>query len=292
MRLKASKHPATGNDKLRSRRRALGALLCGGVLISGLMIPSAAQPPPAPGAKLEPYIETLPKSVVKIQMAPIPGGTIKIGEKTVDVKPFYMARTETPWQAYDVFTASGPPSPSYGQEISLDALALPSKSYILPDLGWGHNGYPVINVSYLSVHMYCKWLSTVTNKKYRVPTEAEWELAARAGEMGPWKMDKATLEKTTWYAGNSEKTTHPVGKKQPNKYGLYDIHGNTGEWATDLEGKPVLCGGSFLDPAARISPTLRRYQTPKWQETDPQFPKSRWWLADGKFVGFRVVREP
>jgi len=269
-----------------------GTLLCAGVLILGFMIPSAAQEPATPGAKLEPYVETLPKSVVKIQMVPIPGGTIKIGTKTVDVKPFYMARTETPWQAYDVFTASGPPSPSYGQEIPVDALALPSKSYILPDLGWGHNGYPVINVSFLSVQMFCKWLSMSTNKKYRLPTEAEWELAARAGVMGPWKMDKATLEKTTWYIGNSDKMSHPVGKKQPNKYGLYDMLGNPGEWATDLDGKPVLCGGTFMDPAARISPSTRRYQTPKWQETDPQFPKSRWWLADGKFVGFRVVREP
>ena len=65
-----------------------------------------------------------------------------------------------------------------------------------------------------------------------------------------------------------------------------------GEWATDLEGKSVVCGGTFLDPADGITPGARRYWTPKWQETDPQLPKSRWWLADAPFAGFRLVCEP
>lgn len=288
MRLSASKHPVMKNDTLPRGRRSTGVLLAMGLLLSGSVVPSAAQAP----AKLAPFIETLPKSVVKVKMVPIPGGTIKIGAETVTVKPFWMASTETPWEAYDVFMASGPPSPPYGQEISLDALSLPSKSYILPDLGWGHNGYPAINVSFLSVHMYCKWLSQATGKKYRVPTEAEWEWACRAGQMGPWKMDKATLEKSVWYAKNSERMTKQVGKKAPNKWGLHDMLGNPGEWATDLKGEPVLCGGTYLDMPNGILPNIRRRWSPKWQETDPQFPKSKWWLADGKFVGFRVVCEP
>jgi formylglycine-generating enzyme required for sulfatase activity len=264
-----------------------------GILISGFMIPSAAQPPAAPGAKLEPFVETLPGSVVKIRMLPIPGGTVKIGTRTVTVKPFWMARTETPWEAFDAFTASGPPSPAYDQtEYAPDAVARPSKSYILPDLGWGHNGFPAINVSFISTQMFCRWLAAATQKHYRLPTEAEWELACRAGSTGPWKIDKALLEKSAWYAGNSDGVTHPVGKKLPNKWGLYDMLGSVGEWATDLKGEPVLCGGTFLDGPAGITPGMRRRQTPKWQETDPQFPKSRWWLADGKFVGFRIVCEP
>jgi len=226
-------------------------------------------------------------------MLPVPAGSVKLGAKVVAVKPFWMARTETPWEAYDVFTASGPPSPAYDQtEFPPDAVARPSKSYILPDLGWGHNGYPAINISFLSAEMFCRWLSEATKKKFRLPTEAEWELVCRAGAAGAWKLDKATLEKSAWYAGNSDKLSHPVGKKAANKWGFQDLLGNTGEWATDLQGKPVLCGGTFLDPAAAIAPGTRRRQTPAWQETDPQIPKSRWWLADGKFVGFRVVCEP
>lgn len=226
-------------------------------------------------------------------MVPIPGGTVKIGTKSVTVKPFLMATTETPWEAYDVFTASGPASPAYDQtDFPADAVARPSKSYILPDLGWGHNGYPVINVSYISVQMFCRWLASATEKKYRLPTEAEWELACRAGVSGPWKIDKAQVEKSAWYAGNSEGITHPIGTKAPNKLGLHDMLGSVGEWATDLEGKPVLCGGTFRDGLNGIIPGMRRRWTPKWQETDPQIPKSRWWLADGKFVGFRLVCDP
>jgi formylglycine-generating enzyme required for sulfatase activity len=257
------------------------------------MLPSAAQPPAPAGVKLQPFTETLPKSVVKFEMVPVAGGTLKIKDKTVTVQPFWIARTETPWEAYDVFTASGPPSPAYDQtDFPADAIARPSKSYILPDLGWGHNGFPVINVSFISTQMFCRWLASATGKKYRLPTEAEWELACRAGANGPWKITKPLVEKSAWYAGNSSGMTHPIGKKLPNKLGLYDMLGNVGEWATDLEGKPVLCGGTHLDGLPGITPTMRRRWTPKWQETDPQIPKSRWWLADGKFVGFRVVCEP
>lgn len=226
-------------------------------------------------------------------MIPIPGGTVNVGSKAVAVKPFWMARTETPWEAFDVFTASGPASPAYDQtDYKPDAIARPSHSYILPDLGWGHNGYPAINISITSAQMFCRWLASTAGKKYRLPTEAEWELACRAGAAGPWKIDKATLAKSAWYEDNSEHATHPVGKKIPNGFGLYDMLGNTGEWAFDLAGKPVLCGGTFLDPPAKIAPGTRRYQTPDWQETDPQLPKSRWWLSDGNFVGFRVACEP
>lgn len=268
-----------------------------GAFISGLMVPSAAQNAaggqPAAGGKLEPYVESLPGSTSKIRMLGIPGGTLKIGGKPVAVKPFWMARTETPWEVYDVFLDSGTPSPAYDQtDFPADAIARPSKSYILPDLGWGHNGYPAINVSHLSVDMFCRWLSSVTKKKYRLPTEAEWEWACREGNAGAWKMPEVTLAKQAWYLKNSGEIAHPVGKKAANKFGLQDMLGNPGEWATDMEGKPVLCGGTFLDPAAKVTPTMRRRWSPDWQRTDPQFPKSRWWLADGKFVGFRVVCEP
>jgi formylglycine-generating enzyme required for sulfatase activity len=285
-------------QKSNRRRRLTGGLVAGvllalGVFVSELIVPSAAESPAASGEKLEAYTETLPDSLVKIKMMPIPGGTIKIGGETVEVKPFWMAQTETPWEAYDVFLKSGEPSPAYDQtDYPADAIARPSHSYILPDLGWGHNGYPVINVSFISVQMFCRWLAAETGKKYRLPTEAEWEWAYRAGDTGPWSIDRETLEKTTWYAVNSGRFTHPVGTKEPNKWGLHDMMGNVGEWATDLEGKPVLCGGTFLDGTPGMIPGMRRRWRPEWQETDPQFPKSRWWLSDGKFVGFRIVCEP
>ena len=211
----------------------------------------------------------------------------------VDVQPFWIASTDTTWEAYDAFLNSGPPSKPYDQtKFGPDAIARPSKSYILPDLGWGHHGYPVINVSIDSVTMFCRWLASSTKKKYRLPTEAEWELACRDGEPANWKLAKSKLGQFAWYSANSESTTHPVAKKLPNKLGLYDMLGNVGNWATDLDGKPILCGGTFKDEPSLISPDTRRRWTPAWQEEDPQIPKSRWWLSDGSFVGFRVVCEP
>ena len=248
---------------------------------------------PAGTEALKSYSQTMPGSVVKIEMVAIPPGSLAADGKKVSVKPFWIANTETTWEAYDTFLASGTPSKAYDQtEFAPDAIARPSKSYILPDLGWGHHGYPVINVSSLSVTMFCRWLSAQTGKKYRLPTDTEWEYACRAGSTSSKPLLPAQADKVAWYAGNSDRKTHPVAKKLPNAWNLYDMEGNAGEWATDTEGKFVLCGGVFKDNPDRLLPTMRRHFIPAWQATDPQLPKSRWWLADGSFIGFRIVCEP
>lgn len=263
------------------------------LLVSMGFIFSLAQTASAPRADLAPYSETVPNSAVKIQMVVIPGGNYKSGDKTVEVKPFYMAKLETPWEALDQFLASGPPSKPYDQtEFGPDAIARPSKGYILPDLSWGHNGYPVINISHETAQMFCRWLSKETGKKYRLPTEAEWEIAARGGEAGDAKLSKADAEKIAWFKDNSKEQTQPVGKKAANKFGLHDIVGNVGEWAIGLDGEPVICGGTFLDTADKLVPTARQKWAPEWQQNDPQMPKSRWWYSDGPFCGFRIVCEP
>jgi formylglycine-generating enzyme required for sulfatase activity len=247
---------------------------------------------------MKPYTLTVPGSAAKIDLVPVPAGAVTITSKDgkttqVKIAPFYIAKTETPWEVFDAFTISGPPSIPYDQTpFAPDAIARPSKSYIPPDMGWGHHGYPVIHESFINATMFCRWLSSKTGKKYRLPTEAEWEYACRAGATGPWKMAPVEVSKIGWTAGNSDKQTHPVGKKPANAWGLYDMLGNAAEWATDLNGKPVVCGGAYSDKAADINPGLRSYQTPAWQETDPQLPKSRWWLSDAHFAGFRVICEP
>ncbi len=256
--------------------------------------PQTAKPKPAAGKALTSYVQPLPgNEVVKVDMVAIPAGSITIRGKKVDIKPFWIASTETPWEAFDVFTESGEPSPAGDQTpLAPDAIARPSKSYIPPDRSWGHHGYPAIDVSILSVQMYCRWLSSKTGKKYRLPTEAEWEYACRAGSAVNTPLPAAKLGQIAWYADNSDERTHPIGKKLPNAWKLYDMYGNVGEWATDLDNKPVLCGGTHNDKANKITPTERKYYTKAWQEEDPQLPKSRWWLSNGDFVGFRVVCEP
>src|SRR5690606_12607507 len=108
---------------------------------------------------------------------------------------------------------------------------------------------------------------------------------------GPIKPNADEAEKLAWFGDNSDDMTHPVGKKEANKFGLHDMLGNVGEWATDAKGEPVLCGPTFLDPLEKVSSAERKRWSPAWQETDPQMPKSRWWLSDGPFAGFRVVCE-
>jgi formylglycine-generating enzyme required for sulfatase activity len=244
-------------------------------------------------AKAEPFVESLPNSVVKIKMVPIPGGTTKLGGTATTVKPFYIATTETTWEAFDLFLTSGAPSKPYDQTVfKADAIARPSRSYHLPDHGWGHRGYPAISIAFDSADMFCRWLSSVTGKKYRLPTEAEWDMACRGGSAEPWKLDAAGIEKASWNASNClDETTMPVGTKAANGFGLFDMLGNVGEWARDSEGKPILCGPTFLDPVTKVNPNTRQRWAPSWQESDPQIPKSRWWLSDGPFVGFRVVCE-
>lgn len=232
------------------------------------------------------YTEKLPNSTVEFKMVHVPGGEVKIGDKTVKVAPFYLGATEVTWDVFDGYILSGEPSKPYEQkEFGPDVIARPSRPYILPDLGWGHAGYPVINVNITTVEMFLRWLRSVTGKKYRLATEAEWQLAASAVASN----DPKNYE---WYADTSGDTTRPVGKKQPNRLGFYDMLGNVGEWATDLNGKPVLCGPDFTYSAADLKPTERRYYRPEWQVTDPQIPKSRWWLSDGFFVGIRLACDP
>ena len=127
-----------------------------------------------------------------------------------------------------------------------------------------------------------------TGKKYRLPTEAEWEHACRAGAAAAKPQD---LQANAWVWENGEDQAHPVGKKTPNAWGLYDMLGNVMEWCQGVDGKPVARGGSFIDKAADVSCSTRTHQTPDWQAADAQLPKSKWWLSDGPFVGLRVVRE-
>jgi formylglycine-generating enzyme required for sulfatase activity len=239
------------------------------------------------------YSETIPGTTVAIDMVALPAGEFKPAKgdaAPVKIKPLFVSKCEITWDAFDIFAFQLDMSDK-DKAAGVDAKSRPSRPYGAPDHGYGHHNYPAIHITRYAAEQYCQWLSKKTGKTYRLPTEAEWTYAARAG--GDGKVED--LDKVAWYWDNADDKTHPVGKKAPNAWGLYDMLGNVAEYVTipdePKDAKPTACGGSYDEKAENVSVEARKTQDPTWNSTDPQNPKSKWWLSDGPFVGFRIVRE-
>jgi formylglycine-generating enzyme required for sulfatase activity len=267
-------------------------------------------------------------------MVPIPGGTFWMGSPEgekgrgddegprhpVRVRPFWMGKCEVTWDEFDLYT---PPPPKEKRRdldvaaMAADAVTRPSPPYIDETWGFGRAGYPVVAITHHHAMEYCRWLSYKTGRFYRLPTEAEWEFACRAGTRTAYHFgdDPARLGDHAWFEDNAGESTHPAGSKKPNPWGLYDVYGNVAEWCLDHYKKdcyaglplqsPALApvelptgrryphaarGGSWADPARSCRSAARRGSDPSWNRSDPDVKKSIWWLADADFVGFRVVR--
>jgi len=262
-------------------------------MVLSLSLAVAAPVRVSPGSRGQPlappqaYRESIAGTLVTLDMVPVPGGTVVMDGRAERVEPFYIARTETTWDLFDVFALGLDRAEDRG---GADAIARPSQPYGAPDYGWGHAGYPVISVTRAAAEAFCEWLSAKTGKRYRLPTEAEWAHAA-ALAAGPDSLPAGRRGALAWHRDNAGGTTHPVGAKAADALGLLDLFGNAGEWVASRDGAPVLRGGSFRDPPERVGPAARATQTGAWNERDPQLPKSRWWLSDAPFAGFRVARD-
>jgi formylglycine-generating enzyme required for sulfatase activity len=265
--------------------------------------PALAQPtPPSPAIPATPatpalptYTLTTPVSRYALKLVRVPARPSEAAEKPdkpaesaaprPELRPFYISATEVTWDCLDPFVYR---LDLENPDAEADATTRPSKPYIPPDRGYGHEGYPAISVTFRTAEAYCEWLTEQTGLKFRLPTEDEWEHAASAGNPARAIDDEPRLG---WYRENSQAQTHPVAQREPNAWGLYDTLGNAGEWVVGRDGKPVLKGGSFRTPRDRLSFTLAEKQEPSWNASDPQMPKSRWWLPDAPFAGFRIVLE-
>lgn len=227
--------------------------------------------------KIESFTETVPGSTVTFDMIQIPAGG------------FWISKTEVSWDAYDLFVyGRNEPDPDRRPEI--DGVTYPTKPYISMDRSFGHTGYAAISVSYKGAETYCKWLSAKTGKHYRLPTEAEWRRAC-AGDLETIIPDATTLIKQAWLKDTAGGKTHAIATKEPNAFGLYDMIGNACEWAAGADGRPVVLGGAYFHSAADLIQQFRITPKSAWNASDPQLPKSVWWLADAGFVGFRIVYE-
>jgi formylglycine-generating enzyme required for sulfatase activity len=269
---------------------------------------SATSDDPAPAAKsAKPITEALEGTTVTFDLLPVPKGKLTKPDPSdptktieVDIGGFSMSKLEITWDVYDIFVYRlDEPDPE--AEPAADALARPSKPYLPPDRGFGHAGFPAISMTANAAGEFCKWLSQKTGKKYRLPTEDEWEYVCRAGAPAP-AADAAAeskdaeahakeLEKFAWFKANSPEQTQEAGKKEPNVWGFHDMLGNAQEWVVGRDGKPTTKGGGYDDPAELLVPEKRQSYEISWQSRDPQIPKSKWWLSDGPFCGVRVVCE-
>ncbi|MGP1992267.1 formylglycine-generating enzyme family protein [Zobellia laminariae] len=274
------------------------------------------------------YTETVPETDNSFDMVLIPEGTFKMGspeteanrkadegpQKVVELDAFYMAKHELTWDLFELFFKQNKElfvKLDNDRVIKIDAITRPSPPYEDPSYGMGKDGFPAVSMSAYSALVYCKWLSTVTGKFYRLPTEAEWEYAAKAGTEGAYSFgdDVSEIDAYAVYYKNSDNKYAKVGSKKPNPWGLYDMHGNAAEWTLDeykedayatTERKnpwvtPTVIhprsfrGGSWDDDADKLRSSARTGSSLKQQKRDPQIPKSFWWFTDSNYVGFRLV---
>ena len=238
----------------------------------------------------------------------------------VSIDDFWMGQYEITWDLYNLFVNREidinqvKKTPDSEVQIDVDAVSGATTPYVEMSFGMGIDGYPAICMTQLAAVKFCEWLSAMTGNFYRLPTEAEWEYACRAGSQKSYSFgdDIDVLNEYAWYESNSKEKYQPVGTKKPNKWGLYDMHGNVAEWTLDqylptayrnrMKGvvnpfqeptkiyPKVVRGGSWMDSPKRLRSAARRPSSRKWKMRDPQIPKSEWWHTDAPFVGFRVVR--
>ncbi len=229
---------------------------------------------PAHVADFKDFTEKIPGSSVSFKMIAVPGGTFFMGSqpdepfrkddegpvREAEISSFFMAEIETSWEEYLTFysqtAAEGRSTDSEGLRnkklVNPDAISGATPPYGQPDQGWGLGKRPAISFSFHAAETYCKWLSNVTGKTYRLPTEAEWEYACRAGTTSPYffpgnpkkfektgllarflKNDTAVINTYIIYSGNSPNKTELPDKVNPNPYGLKNMSGNVAEFCSD-----------------------------------------------------------
>lgn len=329
-------------------KRALPAALF--AIANAVFAPSTAfaceDLPPVPNqdavatseAEMKAYREVIADSEASIDLVPIKGGIFLMGspesesdrqenespQREVQISPFWMSKCEITWDAYDVWMSdldvfrrtANKTEPSPRDRLADQfQIGQPTKPYTDMSFGMGKRDFPAICMTQHAARTYCKWLSAKTGRYYRLPTEAEWEYACRAGTTTAYSFgdDPADLDEYAWYWDNSEDGYHKVGRKKPNPWGLYDMHGNVAEWVLDqyteegyqeVSDKPlknplnvpqtlyprVVRGGGWESEAPMLRSAAREGSTEDWIAQDPQVPVSIWYLTDALNVGFRIVR--
>jgi formylglycine-generating enzyme required for sulfatase activity len=284
-------------------------------------------------ADMKAYTNHIPGTAVTYSMMPIPAGEFLMGspetekghkpdegpQHKVKISPLWVGRCEVTWNEYELFMypdqekALTIDTNSPYLDKASDAVTRPTKPYVEMSFGMGKGEYPAISMTQHAANKYCQWLSAKTGHYYRLPTEAEWEYACRAGATTVYSFgdDAAVLKDYAWFGKNSDFKYQKTGRKKPNPWGLHDMHGNVLEWCLDQyepnayqkppdqdswikSTKPyphVARGGHWDDEdVTMLRSAVRRFSDKAWKQQDPQLPKSIWYHTDAQFLGFRVVR--
>jgi formylglycine-generating enzyme required for sulfatase activity len=310
-----------------------------------------AEKPPADGRGVKtdrgymvPYQITIPGTEATVEMVPVPGGTFALGSPAgekdrkedegpqlqVEVAPFWIGKYEVTWlqykpymEMYEIFKGFESQRVRSVQGKLADAVTAPTRLYE-PSFTFEKGDdprLPAVTMTQYAAKQYTKWLSLMTGQAYRLPSEAEWEYACRAGTKTAYSFgdDPAALDDHGWYFDNSDDTSHFVGQKKPNPWGLYDMHGNVAEWvldqyfesgykppkqqpvkAADAVAWPtvlfprVVRGGSWdHDPQECRSASRMPSHDDDWKQLDPNLPLSPWWFTSdpARGVGFRLLRQ-
>jgi sulfatase modifying factor 1 len=273
------------------------------------------------------YSQAINGTKLKFDMQAIPAGKFKMGSKTgkpdeqpvheVKLDAFWIGKHEVTWDIFEPFLYR-----DYEKKASegaipaeVDAVTRPTKPYLDMTFGMGKEHQPAVAMTQYNAIQFCKWLYVRTGIFYRLPTEAEWEYACKAGTETNYSFgnDASKLGDYAWYKDNSENKTHQVGQKKPNPWGLFDMYGNVSEWTydqyiADFYGQsknktaenPIATpeklypnavrGGSYDETPNNLTSTVRLASDPSWKQLDPQIPKSNWWFPEAPFVGMRLVR--
>ena len=222
----------------------------------------------------ENFMETIPGTAASISMIAVPGGEFTIGspedepfrednegpQRRVRISPFFMGEVEVTWDQFWAFYSETmsegrtPPAVIYANNSreDIDAVSGPTPPFGLPDQGWGMGSRPAITMTHYSAQTFCQWLSLKTGRKYRLPTEAEWEYAARGGTATPYffegnpkklsnegflksifKPDTTGIYSHAVYVNNSGNRTQEPSEARPNPFGLKNMLGNVMEYCSD-----------------------------------------------------------
>jgi len=237
-----------------------------------LLAPSGVEEVQAPEETI-----TLPGSKVQFKVVRLPGDKA--------IKPFWMGACEVSWEEFNLYY--GDENKSNLDLLAVDGVTRPTRAksffgQVLCPKDFLEGRRPAINVRWHGAMGYCDWVSHVTGKRFRLPTEAEWEFACKGGGDAP-----------AWHEGTSGKRTHEVGDGKPNSFGLLNLRGNVWEYCLEFanapEYLPVLRGGAWNMPAAQVTAEARKTVLKEWYGADPNRPRSSWWLTDEFTQGFRLV---